>query len=156
DLQPAWSPDGRRLAFVTDRYSTKLENLRAGDYQLATLDIESGRMQPVTTFDIGKSINPQWNADGRRLYFLSDRAGMSNVYIVNRASGAVGEVTRVDAGFSGITALSPAISAAVDARALALSAYESSSYHIYLVSDDAALNGKPVSGTNQRTESAGL
>ncbi|MBI2615351.1 MAG: PD40 domain-containing protein, partial [Gemmatimonadetes bacterium] len=27
DLQPAWSPDGRTLAWVTDRFSTKLGNL---------------------------------------------------------------------------------------------------------------------------------
>src|SRR5262249_9457890 len=31
DLQPAWSPDGRRLAFVTDRFSTRLDTLAAGN-----------------------------------------------------------------------------------------------------------------------------
>ena len=105
DLQPAWSPDGRRLAFVTDRFSSHLENLSAGEYQLAVFDVASAQIRPVRTFDEGKSINPQWNADGRRVYFVSDRDGISNVYVVNVDSGALGQVTNVDAGVSGITAL---------------------------------------------------
>jgi WD40 repeat protein len=156
DLQPAWSPDGRRLAFVTDRFSSRLENLHAGEYQLAIFDITSGQIQPVHTFDVGKSINPQWNADGRRLYFVSDRDGISNVYVVNVESGAIGQVTKVDAGVSGITALSPAISSGIDAKRLALSAYENSSYHIYLVDSPEALAGRPVSDANPRLEAAGL
>src|SRR4029077_20628418 len=125
-------PDGSRIAFVTDRFSTKLENLDPGPYQLATADVETGRIEPVHTFSDGKSINPQWNADGRRLYFVSDRDGISNVYVVNVDYGALGQVTNVDAGVSGITALSPTISSAMDARELALSPYESGSYHVYL------------------------
>ncbi len=43
------------------------------------------------------------------------------------------QVTDIDGGISGITALSPAISSAIDAKTLALSAYEDGSYHIYLI-----------------------
>ena len=156
DLQPAWSPDGRTLAFVTDRFSTHLDNLKAGEYQLALFDLESGQIQPVPTFDAGKSINPQWTADGRRLYFLSDRDGITNVYAVNVESGAIAQVTRVDAGVSGITALSPAISSAIDARSLALSAYESGSYHIYRIDAPDILAGTTVSDGNTRVLAAGL
>ncbi len=42
DLQPAWSPDGRTLAFTTDRFTSSLEALTFGDYRLAALDLESG------------------------------------------------------------------------------------------------------------------
>ena len=45
----------------------------------------SGEIQPVHTFAEGKSINPQWNPDGQRLYFLSDRDGITNVYTVTVA-----------------------------------------------------------------------
>src|SRR5262245_29631348 len=107
DLQPAWSPDGRRLAFVTDRFSTRLDDLHAGEYQLAILDPASRDIRPIGTFEAGKSINPQWSADGRRLFFISDRDGISNVYSVDVESGALAQLTTVDAGVSGITALSP-------------------------------------------------
>ncbi|HTL02410.1 MAG TPA: hypothetical protein VL243_09290, partial [Vicinamibacterales bacterium] len=156
DIQPAWSPDGSRIAFVTDRFSTRLENLAPGQYQLATADVATGNIEAVHTFAEGKSINPQWNADARRLYFLSDRDGMTNIYSVTLATGALSQVTTVDGGISGITALSPALSAAIDARSLALSAYEGGSYHIYLISGAEALAGKPLSTQNARLEAAGL
>src|SRR5262249_41210864 len=35
DLQPAWSPDGGTIAFVTDRFSSSLDALTFGAYRLA-------------------------------------------------------------------------------------------------------------------------
>src|SRR6185503_15338338 len=124
DLQPAWSPDGRTIAFVTDRFTTRLPNLQPGEYQLALFDMSAGRIQRVRTFDEGKNINPQWSADDRHLYFVSDRTGISNLYSVDVSSGSIAQITNVDSGLSGITALSPAISTARYAKAVAFSAYE--------------------------------
>ena len=78
----------------------------------------------MKTFSQGKSINPQWHPDGRRVYFVSDYNGASNVYLVDLESGALSQITNIDSGVSGITGLSPAISSAIDSRLLALSAYE--------------------------------
>src|SRR5204862_2608497 len=66
------------------------------------------------------------------------------------------QVTNVDAGISGITALSPALSSAIDAKALAISAYENGSYHIYRLDSAETLAGRPLSNTNVRLEAAGL
>jgi len=38
DLQPAWSPDGTRIAFATDRFSSDLSTLAIGSYRLALID----------------------------------------------------------------------------------------------------------------------
>ena len=156
DLQPAWSPDGDTIAFVTDRFTTNEPLLNAGDYRLATLNVASGRISPVTTFAQGKNINPQWAPDSRNVYFVSDQNGISNVYRVDLQSGAVAQVTNIDSGISGITALSPAISSAVDSRTLAVSAYEDGSHHIYVIDSPQRLAGTPVAPTVQRLQAASL
>src|SRR5918999_519076 len=156
DLQPAWSPDGDTIAFVTDRFTTNETLLNAGDYRLATLDVRSGRISQVRTFAQGKNINPQWAPDSRNLFFVSDQNGISNVYRVDLQSGAIAQVTNIDSGISGITALSPAISSAVDARTLAISAYEEGSHHIYVIDSPQRLAGTAVAPTVQRLQAASL
>ena len=156
DLQPAWSPDGSRIAFVTDRFTTNAKLLDAGDYRLALYDVASGQIEPLATFGSGKNINPQWNPDSRRLFFVSDQSGVSNVYVVDTSSGAIAQVTNVDSGISGITGLSPAISSAMDSRTLALSAYEEGSYHIYIIDEPQRLAGTPVVSNVVRLQAASL
>ena len=156
DLQPAWSPDGDTIAFVTDRFTTNEKLLNAGDYRLAVLEVASGRISPVPTFLQGKNINPQWAPDSRNLYFVSDQNGISNIYRVNLQSGALAQVTNVDSGISGITALSPAISSAIDARTLAVSAYEDDSHHIYIIDSPQQLAGTPITTRVSRLQAATL
>jgi Tol biopolymer transport system component len=148
DLQPAWSPDGNQIAFVTDRFTTQPDTLQAGDYRLALFDVASGRITEVRTFAEGKNINPQWHPNSRQLYFVSDYSGISNVYSVDVASGALAQITNIDSGVSGITALSPAISSAIDSRTLALSAYEEGAHHIYVIETAEQLAGRPVPTTS--------
>ena len=59
DLQPAWSPSGDRIAFVTDRFSSDLSELRMGNYRLAFYYPETGRIEPAPSFPNAKNINPQ-------------------------------------------------------------------------------------------------
>jgi Tol biopolymer transport system component len=141
DLQPAWSPDGGRLAFVTDRFTTDLSQLKSGPLGLALLDVSSGRIDRLPSLDVGKSINPQWAPGGQRLYFLSDATGVTNVYAITLESKSVSRLTNLDAGASGITALSPALSASLDANRLAFSAYEGGKIGIYLIEGREALGG---------------
>jgi len=156
DLQPAWSPDGARIAFVTDRFTTDVDLLNAGDYRLAIYDVASGRIEPLSTFAESKNINPQWSPDSRRLFFVSDRNGISNVYVVDISSGSIAQVTNIDSGVTGITALSPAISSAMDARVLAISAYEEGSHHIYVIDTAERLAGGPVTSGVERLQAASL
>jgi Tol biopolymer transport system component len=141
DLQPSWSPDGRQIAFVTDRYSTKLDTLDTGNYRLASVDVGSGEVRALPAFDKGKNINPQWAPDGKSLYFLSDRSGITNIYRADLAAGTLYQLTDLLSGVSGITGLSPALTSAAGADRLAYSAYDTGRYEIYAIEGAEKLAG---------------
>lgn len=146
ELQPAWSPDGSRIAFVTDRFTSSERNLYFGKYRLGLIDPRTGQVQPIDTFPTGKSINPQWSPDGRSLYFISDRDGIDNLYRVFLADGTLRQMTNLEIGISGITALSPAISVARETGRILFSVYEDGGYLIY------RLNSQPEPGGSAPSE----
>jgi Omp85 superfamily domain/WD40-like Beta Propeller Repeat len=132
DLQPAFSPDGKTVAFVTDRgEGAALEQLAFSDMTIATIDVASGSVHVLPLFKGAKHINPQFSPDGSGLYFIANPEGVADVYKYNFADGRVGRVTRVQTGVAGITDLSPALSVASRAGNIALSLFEDDNYNIY-------------------------
>ena len=130
DLEPSWSPDGQRLVFATDRFSSSLARLSFGRYELAILDLATLAVHPLSGRSGGKNIDPHWSPDGASVYFVSDAGGASNLHRVDVATGHVAQVTDVATGVSGITSLSPAISIAADGRRAAMSLYWRGTYEI--------------------------
>jgi Tol biopolymer transport system component len=154
DLQPAWSPDGSKIAFVTDRFTTKLDTIDVGSYRLASIDAETARITELPSFDAAKNINPQWAPSGQQLYFLSDANTITNVYKLDLASGEIFQLTDLVTGASGITALSPALSAAAGSNRIAYSVYEEDRYEIFTINDAERLAGWPAS--RRPAQNAGL
>ncbi len=155
DLQPAWSADGKAIAFVTDRFSSQHEKLVFGNFQIARLDLATGDVRLVEGAAAGKNIGPQWTRGGD-LLFVSDRTGISNIYRAGAADGRVTQVTDLATGVSGITALSPPITYAMGAGTLAFSVYENGKFRIYAIEDARLLGGVEPSTTERRPNPAAL
>jgi eukaryotic-like serine/threonine-protein kinase len=69
-FQPSWSPHGNRIAFWT---------LAEGRIRIRTAEIQSGAVSELVS-DTHTNWNPVWSADGRWIYFLSDRGGSMNLW----------------------------------------------------------------------------
>ena len=139
ELDPAWSPDGRQIAFSTDRSTTRLDSIDAGHLKLAVIDVESRAIREFGGFEGAKNISPQWSADGRSLFFLSDRQGVTNIYRAPVDGGAAMQLTNLLTGVSGITPLSPAMSAG--GGRIVFSAYEEDNYNVYALDTETQLAG---------------
>jgi Tol biopolymer transport system component/imidazolonepropionase-like amidohydrolase len=87
DLQdatlPAWSPDGRQIAF---------QSYRDGNFHLYVIDAAGGTPKQLTTgpFDHRE---PVFDPAGQRLAFSSDRDGSYGIWLLGLASGAITAVT---------------------------------------------------------------
>jgi Tol biopolymer transport system component len=142
EMDPAWSPDGKKIAFSTDRFTTNLENIKAGRPRLAIMDVATGAVSELGGFTGAKNISPKWTPDGKSIYFLSDRQGITNIYRTVVDSGKTTQLTNMLTGASGITALSPAMSFA--GGRLVFSAYENDGYNIYALDTAEQLAGEPA------------
>src|SRR5690606_9230738 len=56
DMQPRFSPDGRRIVFVSDR---------SGDDNVWLLDLAGGEPYPLTTGKDATYLSPEWTPDGQ-------------------------------------------------------------------------------------------
>ncbi len=87
--QPAWSPDGTRIAFSAWR--------KGGFRDILVVELASGAVEEITS-DRAVDMDPAWSHDGRYLYFDSDRTGISNIFVWDTQERALYQVTNVIGG----------------------------------------------------------
>ena len=71
DFSPSWSPDGKRIAFVSNRDGHV--NIRGRlTYEIYVMDANGENQQNLTN-DPSNDRSPSWSPDGKRIVFSSDR-----------------------------------------------------------------------------------
>lgn len=82
-MSPAWSADGRKLAYVS---------FERGNSSIVLQDIATGARETVASF---KGINgaPSFSPDGRRLAMALSKSGNLEIYVMDLGSRALTQVT---------------------------------------------------------------
>ena len=119
---PRWSPDNRHVAYSSW--------VRGGYRDIRIVDTLDGSWIDVT-HDRAIDGDPTYSADGRWLYFHSDRTGVMNVFAYELATGRLRQVTNVVNG-----AYQPEPSA--DGKWLAYVGYTHEGYDLFLMGIDEA------------------
>ena len=74
DYSPSWSPDGKRIAFMSDRDGHFDMPGRLPNYEIYVMDADGGNQQNLTN-DPNSDVSPSWSPDGERIVFASERDG---------------------------------------------------------------------------------
>ena len=70
----AWSPDGSRIAFASDRN---------GDQEIFVMNADGTGAVNLTSSPGSEEVYPAWTPDGQRILFATARDGDAEIYIMN-------------------------------------------------------------------------
>ena len=84
NVSPSWSPDGKRLAFVS---------YRQGNPRLYVYSGEDGSLKDSTPPGSELCVAPDWSPDGGLIAFSSSSEGDSNIFVVDVATGRSRQIT---------------------------------------------------------------
>src|SRR5258708_8393662 len=80
---PAWSPDGRQIAFSSDK---------AGTADIYVLDLATKAERRITRINDAAELDPVWSPDGTKIAFLN-QSGTG--YIIDASDGISRELKAV-------------------------------------------------------------
>jgi Tol biopolymer transport system component len=131
DVYPAWSPDGTRIAFGSDR---------DGDYEIYVVNVDGTALLQVTN-DSGEDDGPAWTPDGARIGFSSDRGGDFDIYVVTLIGGSLVNLTE-NPGSDALPAWSS------DGQTIAFTSSRDGFYGLYLMDADGGNTRSVVTDIN--------
>ena len=92
DAPSAWSPDGSRIAFASDR---------DGDFEVFVMNADGTGEQQLTE-DFSINLWPSWSPDGTRIAFNSYRDGHLETFVMNADGSNRQQLTQCSHNPSGV------------------------------------------------------
>jgi tricorn protease len=93
---PAWSPDGKTLAYWSDR---------SGEYELTLFDLESNTEKKITSYGAGFRYNIFWSPDSKKLVFVDQTMSIKLLDVTSGKTVDVDkDVNLFQGGLQGFTA----------------------------------------------------
>ena len=80
DFSPSWSPDGKWIAFVSDRKGDGV------NYEIYVMDADGKNTRRLTNNRVDDT-SPSWSPDGKRIVFGSERDGDYGIYVMDNDGG---------------------------------------------------------------------
>jgi len=90
DFMPAWSPDGKTIAFVSDR---------GGLQYIYLMDADGGNPRRLTTNEFPE-LAPAWSPDGSQIAFYSGNNDVTNIYVVGADGSGTVNLTNQESGYN--------------------------------------------------------
>lgn len=85
EVMPDYSPDGRRIAFCSNR---------SGHWEIWSSESDGSGQRQLTHFAGAAAAAPRWSADGRQIAFvLHTREGASDIYVMTADGGSIRRLT---------------------------------------------------------------
>jgi Tol biopolymer transport system component len=88
--QPSWSPDGKKLVFISPCKGKDEIYYDAGLY---IINADGSGLNPVATVP-GGDFDPNWSPDGKSIVFTSLRTGQMEVFVLNVTAQSVTQITK--------------------------------------------------------------
>jgi Tol biopolymer transport system component len=118
---PVWSPDGRRIAYVTEQRGTA---------DIAVVEATGGDSTIVAGTPLSET-EPTWSPDGRRIAYTGGTGNAAELFVIDADGSGERQLTR-NTGYDGNAAWSP------DSRRIAFDSDRTGATRVWVMDADGA------------------